>query len=55
LIFQLFVGFTPILRAARMAMLDDLMGYMKTFEGVWFSTLEEVAHWHMTQRQPEGR
>jgi hypothetical protein len=32
-------------------MLDELIGYMKTFEGVWFTTCEEVADWHISQRQ----
>jgi peptidoglycan/xylan/chitin deacetylase (PgdA/CDA1 family) len=42
-------------RAARMAMLDDLIGTLKTYEGVWFTTLEAVAHWHMVQpRSREG-
>lgn len=38
-------------RAARIAMLDELIGYMKTFEGVWFTTCEEMADWHISQRQ----
>ena len=37
-------------RAARIAMLDELIGYMKTFEGVWFATLQDVAHWHLKQQ-----
>jgi peptidoglycan/xylan/chitin deacetylase (PgdA/CDA1 family) len=41
-------------RAARIAMLDDLIGYIKTFEGVWFTTLGEVAQWHMAQPRAQG-
>ena len=36
-------------RASRMAMLDKLIGFMKTYEGVWFTTLEDVARWHAMQ------
>ena len=37
-------------RASRIAMLDDLIGYIKTFEGVWWTTLDEIADWHASQR-----
>lgn len=38
-------------RASRIAMLDKLIGYIKTFEGVWFCTLDEAAQWHLSQQQ----
>jgi peptidoglycan/xylan/chitin deacetylase (PgdA/CDA1 family) len=36
-------------RVSRMAMLDKLIGFIKTYEGVWFATLEDVARWHAMQ------
>jgi len=33
-------------RASRIALLEDLVSYMRKFRGVWFTTCEEVARWH---------
>ena len=33
-------------RASRIALLEDLMTYMRRTRGVWFTTCEEVARWH---------
>ena len=33
-------------RASRIALLEDLVAYMRRFRGVWFTTCEEVARWH---------
>ena len=33
-------------RASRIALLEDLVTYMRRFRGVWFTTCEEVARWH---------
>jgi len=33
-------------RASRIALLDELIRYMRSFPGVWFTTCEEVARWH---------
>lgn len=33
-------------RASRIALLEELVGYMRKFRGVWFTTCEEVARWH---------
>lgn len=36
-------------RASRIAMLDSLIQYMRSLPGVWFTTLEEMARWHVSQ------
>jgi peptidoglycan/xylan/chitin deacetylase (PgdA/CDA1 family) len=33
-------------RASRIAMLEELIAYMRGFPDVWFTTCEEVARWH---------
>ncbi len=33
-------------RASRIALLADLVAFMRRFRGVWFTTCEEVARWH---------
>jgi len=33
-------------RASRIALLEELVAYMRKFRGVWFTTCEEVARWH---------
>ena len=33
-------------RASRIAMLEELIAYMRGFPGVWFTTCEEIARWH---------
>jgi peptidoglycan-N-acetylglucosamine deacetylase len=40
-------------RSSRIAMLEDLIRYMRSFPGVWFTTLEQMARWHVEQ-QGEG-
>ena len=36
-------------RASRIALLEELVAYMRRFRGVWFTTCEEVARWHAGQ------
>lgn len=36
-------------RPSRMAMLEELIGYMRSFPGVWFTTVEQIARWHVEQ------
>lgn len=36
-------------RASRIAMLEELIQYMRSFPGVWFTTLEEMARWHTSR------
>jgi len=38
-------------RASRIALLEDLVTFMRRARGVWFTTCEEAAHWH----GPAGR
>jgi hypothetical protein len=33
-------------RASRIALLEELVTYMRRSRGVWFSTCEEIARWH---------
>jgi len=33
-------------RASRIAMIEELVAFMRRQRGVWFSTGEEVARWH---------
>ncbi|MGH7319172.1 MAG: polysaccharide deacetylase family protein [Candidatus Rokuibacteriota bacterium] len=33
-------------RASRVALLEELVAYMRRFPGVWFTTCEAVARWH---------
>lgn len=35
-------------RASRIELLEELVAYMRTFRGVWFTTCEAVARWHRT-------
>ena len=37
-------------RASRVALIEDLVRYMRRQSGVWFTTCEEVARWHDKQR-----
>ncbi len=37
-------------RASRVALLEDLVGYMRRSRGVWFTTCEAVARWHAERR-----
>jgi hypothetical protein len=39
-------------RASRIAMLEELIAYMQGFPGVWFTTGEEVARWHLGGSRP---
>jgi hypothetical protein len=41
-------------RASRIMLLEDLVGYMRGFPDVWFTTAEAVAQWHDKQRQTQG-
>jgi len=40
-------------RASRIALLEDLVTYMRRFRGVWFTTCEEVARWHAGGREAD--
>ena len=43
-------------RASRIALLADLVTYMRRTRGVWFATCEEVARWHASGPVPaKGR
>ena len=45
-------------RASRIALLEDLVTYMRRARGVWFATCEEVARWHASRPAagpPRGR
>src|SRR5437762_2324631 len=33
-------------RASRIMLIEDLVAYMRSFPGVWFTTCAEVARWH---------
>ena len=37
-------------RASRIALLEELVAYMRTFSRVWFTTGLEVARWHESRR-----
>jgi peptidoglycan-N-acetylglucosamine deacetylase len=37
-------------RASRIALLEDLVAYIRRFRGVWFTTCEGVARWHAGQQ-----
>jgi peptidoglycan/xylan/chitin deacetylase (PgdA/CDA1 family) len=37
-------------RASRVMLIEELVGYMRSFPSVWFATAEEVARWHEKQR-----
>jgi peptidoglycan/xylan/chitin deacetylase (PgdA/CDA1 family) len=37
-------------RASRIALLEELVRYMRKARGVWFTTCDEVARWHAEQR-----
>jgi peptidoglycan/xylan/chitin deacetylase (PgdA/CDA1 family) len=39
-------------RASRIALLDDLLTFMRRARGVWFTTCEEVARWHASGPAP---
>jgi hypothetical protein len=36
-------------RASRIALLEELVTYMRRARGVWFTTCEEVARWHASR------
>ena len=36
-------------RASRVAVIEELVGFMRRHRGVWFATCEEVARWHERQ------
>lgn len=36
-------------RPSRMALLAELIAHIRSFEGVWFATAEQVARWHRHQ------
>jgi len=36
-------------RASRVQLLEDLVKFMRKQKGVWFTTCEEVARWHVQQ------
>ncbi|MGH7353526.1 MAG: polysaccharide deacetylase family protein [Candidatus Rokuibacteriota bacterium] len=38
-------------RASRVALLEDLVRFMRRSSGVWFTTCEDVARWHERQRR----
>jgi hypothetical protein len=38
-------------RASRILLLEELVGYIRRFPGVWFTTGEGVARWHEKQGQ----
>lgn len=38
-------------RASRIQLLEDLVGYMRKFHGVWFTTCEEIARWHASGKR----
>lgn len=46
-------------RASRIQLLEDLVGYMRKFRGVWFTTCDEIARWHASGKgrvdSPNGR
>jgi len=46
-------------RASRIALLEELVGFMRRARGVWFTTCEEVARWHASRAtasaSPNGR
>jgi peptidoglycan-N-acetylglucosamine deacetylase len=37
-------------RASRIALLEELVVYMRRFRGVWFTMCEEIARWHEKHR-----
>ena len=41
-------------RASRIALLEDLVGFMRKHRGVWFTTCEEVAMWHAKGAAPSA-
>ena len=42
-------------RASRIALLEDLVTFMRRARGVWFTTCEEVARWHASGPAPTSR
>jgi hypothetical protein len=38
-------------RASRVALLEDLVRFIRRQPGVWFATCREVAQWHARQRR----
>jgi len=46
-------------RASRIQLLEDLVGFMRKFRGVWFTTCDEIARWHASGKgrvdSPNGR
>ena len=41
-------------RVSRVDMLEEVVRYMRRARGVWFTTCEEVARWHVAQREPKS-
>src|SRR4029453_8476736 len=41
-------------RASRIALLEDLVAYIRRARGVWFATCEEVARWHAARLAAAG-
>lgn len=41
-------------RSSRIAMLAELIAYMRATPGVWFATLEEIARWHVQTTEGEA-
>jgi hypothetical protein len=41
-------------RASRIALLEELVTYIRRSRGVWFATCEEVARWHATRPVATG-
>jgi len=42
-------------RASRIALIEDLVAYMRRSRRVWFTTCEEIARWHERQRDSAAR
>ncbi len=42
-------------RASRIALIEDLVAYMRRSRDVWFTTCEAVAQWHARQRESSAR
>jgi len=40
-------------RASRIALLEELVTYMRRARRVWFTTCEEVARWHASRSAPK--
>ena len=42
-------------RASRIALIEELVRYMRRSRGVWFTTCEAIARWHAEQRESAAR